>query len=695
MATLQKIRNAGPVIVIVIGIALVAFLLGDVNKLFSTSERNVAEINGTPVSIQEYQLRYKNYEEGLKMLTGKSSLDEQNQKYVKNQVWDKIVKNYALSSTYEELGLGVSDLELAKIVSGENIQTGLDPLTRQIFTDPNTGQFNAQAAVNFFSTANQSEEALQVAAFLENEMRDNRKFTKYTSLLTKGINVTTLEAEDLYKERVNVVDFDYTSKKYNSIPDSTVSVSEKELKDYYEDHIKDYEQKESRDIAYVTLNVIPSEEDKENTRKDIEYYKTEFAEINVDTSLNEIIDYVNANSEVPFNEKHFTLEELGDSTLFYASSDTVFGPLYEKGAYVLKRVFDRVIIPDTVGARHILIQPDGQVIKDMARAEEIADSLKNLIKNGADFAKIAEDNSADQGSARKGGDLGKFTEGRMVRTFSDACFKGKVGDMPIVKSQYGVHLIEITYQSKPKKEKVRVAEIVNEVRPGNNTVSRFFAKARDISVKSDNNLEKFDEILRKEGLTKKIASKITPETEIIAGIANPDAIIRWVYKDETKKGSVSEPFQDGDMFIVAAVTEVREEGTAPFEAVKNDVIAKVIKEKKGEILAKEMQDVTTFDKTAKNISFASSRLNDDGFEYAVIATATQLEKNKISKPVIGVNGVYVLKVTSKTGVEKADAEDIANDKLNAERRLYFTISRKLFDAVEDAAEVKDDRAKFF
>jgi len=695
MATLQRIRNAGPVIVIVIGLALVAFLLGDVNKLFSRSDRNVAEINGIPVSIQEYQVRFKNYEEGMKMLTGKSSLDEQNQKYVKDQVWDKIVKNYSLSDTYDNLGLDVCDLELAKIVKGENIQSGLDPLTRQIFTDPNTRQFNSQAAVNFFSNANQSEEGLQVAKFLENEMRDNRKYTKYVSLISKGLNVTTFEAKELYKERVNVVDFEYTAKKYNSVPDSTISVTESDLKEYYDAHKNNYEQKESRDIAYVTLNVIPSEEDFHVAKKDIEYYKVEFGEVSVDTSINELIDYVNANSEIPFDEKHFSLEELGDTSLFYASSDTVFGPVLENGSYVLKRVFDRVSVPDTAGARHILIQVDGQVIKDINRAEEIADSLKNLIKNGADFAQLAKDNSADQGSAEKGGDLDKFTEGRMVRDFSDACFKGNVGDLVIVKSQYGVHLIEITYQSKPKKEKVRIAKIVNEVRPGNNTISGYFARARDLSINSENNLEKFDELAEKEHLTKKIATEITPETEIIAGVDNPDAVIRWIYKDETKKGSVSEPFQDGDIFIVAAVTEVREEGTAPFEMVKEDVIAKVRKEKKGEMFAEEMQDITNFDKIAKNISFSSSRLNDDGIEYAVIATATQLEKDKISKPIIGENGVYVLKVTSKTGVETIEDKDVENDKMNAERRLYFTISRQIFDALKDAAEVQDDRAKFF
>ncbi len=695
MATLQRIRNAGPVIVIVIGLALVAFLLGDVNKLFSRSEQNVAEINGTSVSIQEYQLRYKNYEEGMKMITQKSSLDEQNQKYVKEQVWDKIVKNYALSSVYENLGLEVSDRELAKIVSGDNIQSGLDPLTRQIFTDPNTRQFNSQAAVSFFSNANQSEEGLQVAKFLENEMRDNRKYTKYTALITKGINVTNFEAKQLYKERVEVTDFDYTTKKYNTISDSSISVTDNELQNYYDTHKNDFEQKASRDIAYVTINVIPSEEDVNAAKKDIEYYKTEFAEIPVDTSINEIIDYVNANSEVPFADAHLSLEELGDTALFYASSDTVFGPFEENGTFVLERVFDRVKVPDTVEARHILIQVDGQVIKDMARAHEIADSLKNLLKNGADFAQLAKDNSSDQGSAQKGGDLGKFTEGRMVRAFSDACFEGKTGDLAIVESQYGVHLIEITYQSKPKKEKVRVAKIINTIRPGNNTISKYFAQARDLSVNSENDINKFDALIEKEHLTKKIATEITPETGIIAGVENPDAVIRWVFKDETQKGSISEPFQDGNIFIVAAVTEVREDGTAPLEQVKNEVTVKVKKQKKGELLAKEMQNVTTFDKTAKNISFSSSRLNDDGIEYAVIATATQLGKDEISKPIIGENGVYVLKVTSKTGVGEVEEKDVVNDKLNAERRLYFTLSRKIFDALKDAANVQDNRAKFF
>ena len=693
MATLQKIRNRGPVIAIVIGIALLAFLLGDVSKLFSGKEQSLAEINGTAVSIQEYQNRYKNYEEGMKLLTGDQTINQENQRFIKNQVWDKIVKNYALSGTYDDLGIDVSNQELAKIISGENIQTGIDPLTRQVFSDPNTGQFNPQMAVNFFSNANQTPEGAQIALFLEQELKDNRKFTKYLSLISKGINITSFEAKMLYKERVEMVDFDYSVKRYASVSDSTVAVTDDELKNYYDSHKDEYDQEDSRDIAYIVYNVVPSEADKMVALQDLEYYKKDFAQISIDSTQDEIIDWVNANSQTPFNFVHLSLEELGDTSLFYANPDSLIGPVYENGSYVMKRVFDRVIIPDTVEARHILIRPDGQVIANMDRAKEIADSLHTLIKNGEDFAELAKNNSV-VGSAQKGGDLGKFSEGQMPREISDACFYGKVGDILIVEGQFGISLIEITDQSKDKKEKVRLAIVSNQVRPGNNTISEYFAKARDIAVTSDNSIEKFDELVEKEGLTKRIATDITPETEVIAGIENPATIINWIYKD-VDEGSVSSPFQDGDFFYVVVITEIREEGIAPFEQVKEEITAEVIKDKKGEMFANEMKSINTFEKNAKNISFSSSRLNDDGIEYAVIATASLLEKDKISGPIIGENGVYVIKVTSRTGIENLEEQDVSNDLNNALRRVMFRVNREAFEALKEASDVVDNRHMFF
>jgi len=697
MATLQKIRNKGPLIAVAIGVALLAFLLGDVNKIFSSgNKQNIAEINGTDVSLKEYQVRYNNYEQGFKLLTGESSISTENVKYVKSQVWNKIVKNYALSSTFDDLGIDVSGMELAKIISGENIQTGLDPLTKQVFSNKN-GQFDAKAAVNFFTNASESETSAQVAVFLESEMKDNRKFTKYVSLIQKGINVTTFEAKSMYKERTKLVDFNYAVKKYNTIADSTISVSDAELDAYYSKHKKEYEQKQSRDIAYVTYNIVPSEEDKQATKKELDYYKNEFKEINLN-NLEEVANYVNANSSQNFSFHHLTLNEVKDSTLFFASSDTVFGPTYENGSYAMKRVFDRKMMFDSVDVRHILIQPDGQVIKDMDRAKEIADSLLNLIKGGADFAEIAKNNSIYKVTADKGGDLGMLNEAALLNQlgneFSDVCFDSKAGELKIIETKYGIHIAEIKGFSKEKNEKVRLAVISQEVRPGNTTVNDYFTQARDFSAAVGNSIDKFNETVEKEGLTKRIANNIEPSTEVIAGIENSGSIINWLYKDDTEKGTISSAFQDGDMFIVAIVTEVREEGVAPLELVKEKVTAEVIKNKKGEQLSKEMQNVTDLPKLAKNISFSSSRLNNDGMEYKVIATAVYSEKDKISKPIIGENGVYVLKVNSITGGDISEDIDISNDKNNAQRMNSFRVNREVFDAIKEATDVVDNRHKF-
>jgi peptidyl-prolyl cis-trans isomerase D len=694
MATLQRIRNAGPVIVIVIGIALVAFLLGDVNQLFSSSgNQNVAEINGQSVSLPEYQARYKNYEEGFKLLTGDQTVNDENQNYIKSQVWEKIIKDYALNNTYDELGIMVSDLELAKIVSGENIQNGLDPLTRQVFSDPNTGQFNIQAAVNFFTNAGQSPETQQIAIFLEEEMRLNRQYTKYSQLILKGINVTTFEAKSLYRERTEFVDFNYTVKKYTEIPDSSITVNEKEMKAWYDAHKDEYKQEESRDLAYVVFDIISSEDDKDVAKRELEYYKTEFASLDIKNEK-EIAAWVNANSQVPYFYAHLSLEQLGDTALYNSSTNEVFGPVYKDGFYVMKRLISRGSFPDTVEARHILIRPDGQIIKDLDRAKQIADSLKTLLKNGADFAELAKTNSAD-GSAQNGGDLGKFVEGQMVQEFSDACFNGKPGDIVVVESQFGVHIINITWQSKERKTKVRVAEVYTQVRPGNNTISEYYSKSRDFSLKADNNIEKFDKLTEEQKLTKRIATSITPETEVIAGIQNPGTVINWSYGEEIEKGSVSQPFQDGDMFIVAIVTEIREKGIAQYDQIKEEIKKTLIKNKKGELLAKQMKSITDPGTEAKNISFSSSRINMEGFEPIVIATATLLEKDKLSEPLIGENGVYVIKVTSKTAAGDLSTVDLTNDKLNAERGLMFRMSREVFEALKEVSEVTDNRFKFF
>ncbi len=708
MAALEKIRQKGPLLAIIIGFALFAFIFTgffkNINTLFGDSQTAIAVINGEEASIDEFRDKFNKVKNVYEYLG--NTVDNKLQEQIENQVWEQILQEKLLSEVYDDLGIDVSEDEMVAMVTGTNMD--VDPTIKQIFTNRQTGVFDAEGAANFFRTQDQDRAKQQFASYLETEMDLNRKFAKYNALIKQGLNITTPEAEALYAERTHMVDFDYLVKKYTSVPDSSFSVSEKELKKYYNEHKSQYKQKESRDIAYVTFDIVPNEKDKADALNSIKDYLDDFKSIEADSANENIITYVNANSDVPFDRTYHSLNEMAslglDSTFFFAEAGTVKGPYEFNGTYVISRITDRKSLPDTVQARHILIQPDGQVIKDIARAQEIADSLVNLLKGGADFAKLATDNSADQGSAQKGGDLGKFTQGRMVPEFDKACFFGKTNDIVTAETQFGVHIIEITYQS-PKKEKVQIASLVKEI--GNVDATDKLYQETQIFAGENNTLEKFEKAIAEKGLTKKIATDITPQTKVIAGFADASPIINWVFKKETKKGDVSQKdIKIGNQYVVVALTEVKEEGIAPFEQKKDEIKPIVIKEKKGKKFAEQLTvagdkpyseiaaSVGGETSTAKNRSFTSSRIGGAGDEQAVVATAVSLDKGAKSKPVIGESGVFLLTVTSVTPAGEITPEKAANDKRNAQSRLASR-SRFAYNAIKEAAEIKDNRHRFF
>ncbi len=710
MATLENIRKRGALIAVVIGFALFAFILGDLvnsgGNLFSGDQKEMAVIDGESVSIDEFQLIYKQWEEVYKIQTRKTSIDQETQKQLQEQVWEEILRKYIFSSRYENSGIDVSSLELAEMVRGQNIDA--DPSIRQLFTDQQTGQYNSAAAIQFFSNIDQTPEYKVFGLYLENQMRENKKYAKYASLISKGINVTSFDAGALYKERVQLVDFKYIGKKYNTIVDSTIVVSDKEISDYYNEHKDEYEQEHTRDIAYVSFKIVPSQKDFDDAKAELEDYKADFSAINIDSTTSDIINYVIANSQTTFINKHLTQEEVKDSSFFFAELGTVKGPILENGFYKIKRLIGRQEMPDSVEARHILIQPDGQKILDMAAATIIADSIKGLLENGDDFATLAIQHSADKGSATKGGDLGKFVEGSMVQAFNDACFNGKTNDLVIVESQYGIHIIEITWQSEYK-TKVLIAILDKEVLPQKETMAAFFTKARNFSAASKNSIEGFDAEIEKAKLTKRVALDLTPSTEVIAGVENARQIITWAFKSETEQENVSEAFQSGNNFVVAIVSQIKEEGIAPLDQIRDAIIAKVRLEKKGTILSKELKAAIASNKNfkdaatkikalnsiAKNINFSASRINNLGSEPAILGTAFSLAKDQISEPIIGLAGVYVIKVTSFTGVDDLSNVDLTNDKTNAQNRLQFRSNREIYNSVKNSVEVEDLRHKFF
>ena len=271
MATLENIRKRGALIAVVIGFALFAFILGDFIKqgksIFRGSQNEVANINGNTVDIIDYQNLANAHTAFYQYATGIQNLDEQTQKGIKNDIWDILLKENLLNDAYDDCGIDVTDKEVSGLIFGENGK--YDPLVQQlpVFQNPQTRQFDPKVVSSFYTNYMSNDpKSKQFGLYLEKLIRENRKYTKYFTLIAKGMNITTAEAISLYKDRTNVVDFDFVALNYKSIADSTIKVNDSEAKTYYNKHKEEYEQKEQRDIWFeekmLSIKTISSSIDK-------------------------------------------------------------------------------------------------------------------------------------------------------------------------------------------------------------------------------------------------------------------------------------------------------------------------------------------------------------------------------------------------------------------------------------------------
>ena len=700
MATLEKIRNrAGVLVAVVIGFALFAFILGDIlgsgTSLFSNTQFEVAEIGGTSIPYQELQRKIDNLSEIYKMNSGEASLTTEVYESIYEQAWQQLVNEYVMQKEYDKLGILVGSDELFDMVQGTNIH----PIVRQIFTDPNTGMFNQEALLNFLRNMNDDPSGSSLAywLFVENEIIGERKAVKYNGLLEKGLYVTPLQAKYAFLETNKRVDFDFILQNYTTVADTLVSISEKEIKDYYKKNKDDFQQEHTRDIEYVAFEILPSDEDDRDSKQWIDGMVEEFS------TVQEVKQFTNLNSDTPYDVTNYGFGELSDEInnfMFNARVGDVYGPYFENGAYKIARLAEINFLPDSVRARHILIQPTEAISQEQAEVK--ADSLLNLIKRGANFDLLAIEHTTDNGSRFNGGDLGWFPEGMMVKPFNDACFAARKGDKFIVETQFGYHVIELTDRAADVK-KVQVAVLTREVEPSTATYQRIFMQASSFAG-ANNTYEKFQNAVVEEGLSKRIANNLLPADNTIAGLESPREMIRWAFN--SKEQSVSQVFEISNKFVVATVSKVREKGTKPLADVKDDIELILRKDKKAEIIKAELMNEKNAGssmeqiamkrnlnvESALEISFSSFSIPNAGIEPKVIAYATSMEEDKISEPIAGENGVYLIRVTN---IEEPEVADYTMEKNRLRSNFASRVGFEAYEALKKIADIKDNRAKFF
>jgi peptidyl-prolyl cis-trans isomerase D len=706
MAILEKLRvRAGLLLAIVIGLSLLAFVLGDFlnsgGSLFTRSKYEIAEVSGKSIAYTDYETKVKELEDIQKIQSGQSGLDEQSMDQIRSVTWDNMIQDMLMEKQYDKVGIDVSEDELKDLIMGEKPH----PAIAQLFTDPQTGVFNRQAFNAFMQRIqNEGDDSQEKTyyLFIENEIFRQRKNLKYQNLIRKGLYATTLEATRQQQESSRSIDLDYLVENFNTISDSAIQVTESDLKKYYKDNINHYKQEESRDIRYVYFDVVPSQADFKAAQQWITNIVPDF------DKAEDIKQFVNIESDVPFDAKNYNNGELPDTIndfMFKAPQGATYGPYFENNAYKISRLASINYLPDSVKARHILLRANQNNAQAVYKQ---ADSLMNMIKKGADFSALAMMYSSD-GSAQTGGDLGWFREGQMVKAFSDSCFHAKKGDIKLVATQYGLHIIQILDQS-PLVKQVQIGTLVKNVVPSEATDHEYYLKANEFAG-VNNTYDKFNKAIETSNLTSqtKAGLKLGPMEKKVNDIESARPLVTWAYKAK-EHDVTSTVFKFGYKYVVAAVDKVREKGFIPLADIHADVENQVRQQKKAEKIsatieskragAKTMEDLAknleVQPQTVAGLHFTSTTLGSAGVEPKVIAAATVLEKGKISAPIVGENGVYVLAVNNIDQPSETELKaKVAVVRNYIERSYGARTNYYAYEALKELAKIKDNRREFY
>lgn len=704
MATLQNLRNkAGILLAAIIFIALASFILGDFlqsgSKLMNSKKMVIAKIDGETVDYVQFQSRFDEISNIYKANNQTNTLDDKAYQQILNQTWETLLQEKIMGKVYTDLGIDVTSDEMFDMVQGKN----LHPIIKQIFGDQQTGQVNKSNIIQFLKYIQQNPNSQQKSSWMnvEKQILSTKKLSKYTDLVAKGLYANSLQAKQSLGEKEITASLKYIQKKYSTISDSSVTVSNAEMKEYYEKHKADFEQKNQKTLSCVVFNIAPSSDDDSEALKFVSGLKDEFikAENNV--------QFVNANADTRFEDTFVTDKELNGSVsgwAFSASENDVFGPIKDGDTYKLYKLNAIKMLPDSVQASHILIRTDKGVDPKVAMAK--IDSIKNVIESGRQSFELAARMNSQDGSASKGGDLGWFKRGAMVPEFEKAAFNADKDQLVTAQTQFGAHLIKVTSQG-PKSKNVQLAVIDRKVTASSTTYQNVYSTASQFAAKALD-LEGLNRVASAENVQKRSIT-VSENDRVIPALGAVRGLIRTAFLDG-KVGKMivdqdkSPIFETDNKFVIAAVESESKAGTKSFETARSTIHMILAKEKKEKMLADQFTKSrgSSIEQTASSLGLEVANasgfrlgygsINAIGYEPSINGAVAKLEVAQQSNPIIGRNGVYVVQLTDKTGSATGD--------VNAEKKALFQSSSykatyQAYETLKKSIKIEDNRWRFY
>ncbi len=706
MAILGKIRKRTTVLILIIGLALFAFVISGIftgNDLAGDNTgTTIAEVNGKTIDITEFRRTMENAARRY----GNNIPSTQ----LVSLVYNQEIRKKILEQQFNALGLTVGSDQILEFVK----TSGYAQIPE--FQDDN-GDFNEVVFKNTIADWKVND-PLRYDAWLQDEKAivQAAKEQLYFNLIKSGIAVTPIEGKFEYNKTNNKINLQYVRIPYTAVPDSTIQISEEEIQDYIEAHEDEFQQEEARDIRFVFFEEKPSPEDEQAVEAAITALRNDTVEYleESDTTATlpgfentrEVAAFLDRHSDTKFDTVYKTQDQLPAavaSTLMALKKGEIHGPYRDGDFFKISKIMDKKA-NGAVKASHILIAYAGaerakaEITRTKAEAKAKAETLLSRAKKErSTFAALARENS-DGPSATQGGDLGYFQEGAMAKAFNDFCFQNKTGTIGLVETPFGFHIIKI----EDKQAVIQIATLSREIIPSEETLNALFTQATTFEMAAtDADPEAFSDLAEQEGYAVRPVNQLKTMDANLPGLGAQRNIVQWAFNDDTEAGDLKR-FEINNGYAVVQLTKRHKKGLVALEEASPKVLPELRKERKAKQLIKANQGkaMTTLAtdngvqvSNASALTIKSPVIPGVGKEPLVVGTAFTLNQGQTSELLQGERGIFKIKVN-----QKENAPDIPNYspyiatlRNSATNRVNGTV----YNTLKDKAEIEDKRATFY
>jgi peptidyl-prolyl cis-trans isomerase D len=699
MAVLSKIRKRSGLLLLAIGFALLAFVIQDIfNSGMKSISTDVGSVNGKDISFDEFRIKVanteKNAQNGQQMTSMQAS----------NQVWNQEVQVALLNAEFEKLGIRVGEKHIIEAFKSDpNIGQN------QMFLNA-AGKFDLNKFKDYFKEV---PNGMQMLKEQEKNAELRAKYEIYNSLIKGGMYATQTEGKFKYEAESNKVNFDFVMVPFSSVKDSDVKVTDEEITTYMKTKEKKFKSEESRELDYVLIAEKPSAADEAEIKKNVDALLLPSVRYNKETGKNDTIqgfrtvtdnaDFVNANSDIPFDSTYISKQDLPAEhaeQLFNLPAGEIYGPYMKANYYCLSKGLGRKA-GAKAKASHILISWEGTQVpnkkekrtKEQAKAK--ADGLLAQAQaNPGMFMMLAMSNS-DDSSAQQGGDLGFFGPGQMVKPFNDFVFGNPIGKIGLVETQFGYHIIQVT----DKQDAVRLATIAQKIEPSEATNDKIYTQATKFEMDAAD--KDFAKLVKDNKLTSSPAVRVKAIDESFGSISNQRQIVKWAFEGDTKIGSVKRFEVVNVGHVIAKLKSIAPKGLMSVEEARPQVEPILKNKKKAAKIEAKMKGASLEAIAASNkvtvmnavdLTIENPSVPNAGYEPKVVGLAFSSKVGKVSKPIEGNSGVYVI---ATKAVTKAPAIKKYDDFIAKVKQQAVGNSGRFMQALKEDADIVDNRADFY